>query len=317
MNTRFSTGVRLGFAGLALAAAAVAGPAEALEIALTNDDGWTAPGVQAMKEALEAAGHTVTLAAPLTNQSGSSAAVDLAALVVTKEAENEYSVALADGSGSAEPATSGLIAIGIVQEKGYLPDLLVSGINAGNNLGALTQVSGTVGASMAAVASAFNGAVPAIAISTDEPDCDAACQDQHYANVAAFVARLIAHLETKPGFLSREEGLLPQGTGLNINYPPVDPVKGIKVAVQGKTAQLDGTQITGTFRCLTGPCSELAVGESEIGAVDIQPASTDDIKNADTDYFSRGYITIVPTAPDYTAGQPLKFKSVFNSFNSY
>jgi len=230
---------------------ALVAPAEALDIALTNDDGWNAPGIQALKEALRDAGHTVTLAGPLTNQSGSSAAVDLVALRVTKRAEDEYSVALADGVTSAKPATSGLIAVGIVQEKGRLPDLLVSGINAGNNLGALTQVSGTVGAAIGAVAASFNGAVPAIAISTDEPDCDAACQQHHYSVVAQFIVKFIAHLETKPGFLASEDRLLPDGIGLNINYPASDSIMGVKVAVQGQTAQLDGLQIIGNFRCLT------------------------------------------------------------------
>jgi 5'-nucleotidase len=257
----------------------------------------------------------VTLAGPLTNQSGSSAAVDLVALRVTKRAEDEYSVALADGVTSAKPATSGLIAVGIVQEKGRLPDLLVSGINAGNNLGALTQVSGTVGAAIGAVAASFNGAVPAIAISTDEPDCDAACQQHHYSVVAQFIVKFIAHLETKPGFLASEDRLLPDGIGLNINYPASDSIMGVKVAVQGQTAQLDGLQIIGNFRCLTGACSTLAnPGDSRIGGLQVVPDATPDIKNADTGYFTEGYVTIVPITPDYTAGSELKYKSVLTGF---
>jgi len=305
--------------GSALATAvglcAFAGPATALDIALTNDDGWNAPGIQALKNALRDAGHTVTLAAPLTNQSGSSAAVDLVALRVTKQADGEYAVALADGVTSAKPATSGLIAVGIVQEAGHLPDLLVSGINAGNNLGALTQVSGTVGAAIGAVAASFNGAVPAIAISTDEPACDVACQEHHYAVVADFVVKFIAHLETKPGFLASEDRLLPDGIGLNINYPASDSILGVKVATQGQTAQLDGVQIIGNFRCLTGACSTLVnPGDSRIGGLQVAPDATPDIKNADTGYFTQGYVTVVPITPDYTADSELKYKSVLSGF---
>lgn len=303
------------FLGTVFCLSAFAAPAGALDIALTNDDGWNAAGIQALKEALRDAGHTVTLAGPLTNQSGSSAAVDLVALRVTKQAEDEYSVALADGVTSAKPATSGLIAVGIVQEKGRLPDLLVSGINAGNNLGALTQVSGTVGAAIGAVAATFNGGVPAIAISTDEPDCDAACQEHHYSVVAQFIVKFIAHLETKPGFLASEDRLLPDGIGLNINYPASDSIMGVKVAVQGETAQLDGLQIIGNFRCLTGACSTLAnSGDSRIGGLQVVPDATPDIKNADTSYFTEGYVTIVPITPDYTAGSALKYKSVLTRF---
>jgi len=294
---------------------ALAFPAGALDIVLTNDDGWNAPGIQALKDALRDAGHTVTLAAPLTNQSGSSAAVDLVALRVTKQAEGEYSVALVDGVTSAKPATSGLIGIGIAQETGRPPDLLVSGINAGNNLGALTQVSGTVGAAIGAVARSFNGAVPAIAISTDEPACDVACKEHHYAVVADFVVKFIAHLEAKPGFLASEDGLLPDGIGLNINYPPTDSIMGVKVTTQGQTAQLDGVQIVGNFRCLTGACSSLAnPGDSRIGGLQVIPDATPDIRNADTTYFSQGYVTIVPITPDYTADSELKFKSVLTGF---
>ena len=74
---------------------ALAVPASALDIALTNDDGWDAPGIQIMRNALLAAGHNVTLAAPLTDQSGSSMALDLGlSLTVKKEAAGQYSVAL-------------------------------------------------------------------------------------------------------------------------------------------------------------------------------------------------------------------------------
>jgi 5'-nucleotidase len=106
----------------------------ALVVALSNDDGWEAPRIQAMKDALEAAGHTVTLAGPLDEQSGSSAAINAVSdLVIKKEAVNEFSVALAGGTEGAEPATSALIAIGIAKtaNDGVAPDLLVSGINAG------------------------------------------------------------------------------------------------------------------------------------------------------------------------------------------
>ena len=48
----------------------LAGESTALVVALSNDDGWDSPGITAMKSALEGAGHSVTLAAPLDEQSG-------------------------------------------------------------------------------------------------------------------------------------------------------------------------------------------------------------------------------------------------------
>ncbi len=186
----------------------LASDSAALVVALSNDDGWDAPGIQAMKTALEGAGHTVTLAGPLDEQSGSSAAINAVSdLVVKKESANEYSVALDGGTEGAEPATSALIAIGIAKEAngGVAPDLLVSGINAGANIGAATQLSGTVGGTIVAIANGLNGSVPAIGISTDEP-CDeddppggdlpacVAANAAHYADVAGFTSDFIALL---------------------------------------------------------------------------------------------------------------------------
>jgi len=304
-----------------LALSALAGPAQALEIALTNDDGWSAAGIQAMKDALRSAGHTVTLAGPLANQSGSGAAVDLGALRIVKRAPDEYSVALVDGVTSAKPATSGAVAIAIVQEKGRNPDLVVSGINAGANVGSFTQVSGTVGATILSVAQTFAGTIPAIAISTDEPAAcgtDAACKRAHYDVVADFLVRFIAHLETRPGFLNRESALLPPGVALNINHPPLSTPRGVKIAVQGQTALDRGREVVANFRCGAGgspSCSSLPVGGISIGAPVLSEQDLPDVKNSDTDFFADGYITIVPITPDYTADSPFMYKSLLTGFN--
>ena len=148
-------------------------PAFALNIVLTNDDGWDSIGIQAMKDALVLSGHEVYLAASLTQQSGSSAAINIQSLEVIKQKSTdgalEFSVALPDGVTGAEPATCAAVAIGIATaDLGSPPDLVISGINSGQNLGAATQVSGTVGAATAAMSSGLGGyQLPAIAISTD------------------------------------------------------------------------------------------------------------------------------------------------------
>lgn len=317
--------------GLALLVTfALASESSALVVALSNDDGWDAPGIQAMKVALEGAGHTVTLAAPLDEQSGSSAAINQDSdLVITKRAENEYSVALPDGTEGAEPATSALIAIGIAKDANgdVAPDLLVSGINAGANIGAATQFSGTVGGAIASIANGLNGSVPAIAISTDEP-CDeeeppdddlAACEAAnaaHYANVASFTADFIAHLETKPGFLSSVSGLLPGGVALNINYPPLAPgdVQGVTLADQGRTLVLGGVPLAVDYVCFT--CAFIEVGETSAGGVGGAGLDdTEDVANSDAAAFVDGFITVVPIEADYTAGKSNSFQSVVNTFD--
>lgn len=311
---------------------AVASSASALNVALSNDDGWSAPGIQAMRAALAAASHTVTLAAPLDEQSASSAAINFVSdLVIKKEATNEYSVATAGGTEGAEPATSALIAIGIARDAngGVLPDLLVSGINAGANIGAATPISGTVGGTILALTSGVNGTVPAIAISTD-PVCDEedlpegvdlpACVAEnatHYANVAAFIVDFIAHLETKPGFLrSVKEGLLPAGVGLNINYPPLPPedIKGVSLNTQGRLVVLDGVPLAIDFKCFA--CAVIPVGGSSpggIGGAEYDP--TQDVADSDTTAFRNGFITVVPIEPDYTAGKDSRFESVLRTYD--
>jgi 5'-nucleotidase len=298
----------------------------ALVVALSNDDGWDAPGIQAMKVALEAAGHTVTLAAPLDEQSGSSAAINTDSnLVITKRASNEYSVALVGGTEGAEPATSALIAIGIAKNAngGVAPDLLVSGINAGANIGAATQLSGTVGGTIVAIANGLNGSLPAIGISTDEP-CDVdeppdddleACvaeNAEHYADVAGFLAGFIAHLESKPGFLAGESGLLPAGVALNVNYPPLAPedIQGVSLNRQGQTLVLGGVPLEIAVVCFA--CEDIPVGASSpggIGGAGFDP--TPDVADSDSSAFLAGFITVVPIQADYTASS-----RILNGFNS-
>lgn len=253
--------------------------AEGLDILLTNDDGWDATGIQTMKDALEAAGHNVTLVAPLTNQSGTSAALTLALVSVVQQSANEFSV---DGT----PATCVRLGLSAILEEP--PDLIVSGTNDGANLGNSTPFSGTVGAATTGIL----GEIPSIAFSTNPPTDDEMdpAFHQHFVNVADFTARLIAHLQTSPGSLHASEGLLPRRLGLNVNYPPLAPaaVKGIQLSVQGQVSDINLIYVEvapGLFVPALGPA----------------PPAAPDVKDSDVDGFDAGFITIVPIDADYTA----------------
>ena len=287
--------------------------ASALNIAVTNDDGWSTYGIHALFNALTAAGHTVTLAGPLTGESGSSAAINLGGLIIQKRGENVYSVATSEG-GSAEPATSGLIATNIAfQMTNSQPDLLISGINDGANLGPAAQISGTVGATIASISRFAGESIPAIAISTnarceegssgddqvvpDPDDIPDACKE-----VADFIVELVDELETLPHYSNGKSGILPAGLALNINYPSAAPL-GVKLADQGQLpyiAQLGGSAAL-KYECI-GDCVNMAIGDiAPGGRTGIIFINEDDIKKADTDFFAEGYITIVPIEADYTA----------------
>lgn len=271
-----------------------AAPVRALDILLTNDDGYSAVGIQTLKAALQAAGHNVTLVAPYGERSGSSAAINLAPVVPVQVGPQDFALYALDEliSGDrvpvpATPATCVLFGLSVTLG-GVDPDLVVSGTNVGANVGTATPFSGTVGGTTAGL----SGGVPSIAFSSDPPDVDESdpAFAQHFANVAAFAVALIAHLESKPGALSNEPGLLPPGIALNVNYPTLAPedVKGVKLTVQGQA-----TSVSLVFVPIGGGVYIPAVG----------PATGDepDVKDSDTQALADGYITVTPISPDLTA----------------
>lgn len=245
-------------------------PASALDILLTNDDGFAAPGLQAMAEALTRAGHRVRVVAPETDQSGTSARISTGEFSVREESPGVHAVA---GS----PADAVWVALGVVL-KDDLPDLVVSGANRGQNLGAITHLSGTVGA---AVMATLNG-VPAIAVSTG---LDFAEQAQGfpstiaaYPQTARFVTRLIDALAR-----AAEAGpLLPPGVLLNINHPAL-PTASVRPAVWaepgagwGYAVRYEPGTAAGTLKLRFGADdSPLAPGDS-----------------ADTARFRAGHVTV-------------------------
>ena len=307
--------------------------ASALNIALSNDDGWDAPGVQSLFTALRRAGHSVTLAGPSENQSGGSASVDLDAanLQITKTAErgnaSQYSVALTAG-GSASPGTAAQIAISIAEQIGPV-DLLVSGINAGANTGAGTNISGTVGATIVGISNLTGERIPGIAISTDEVneirDCPPAelanCEAAnlaHYQVVAQWFVGFLEELEQKPGGLKKQDGLLPDGVALNINYPVTDQVAGVKSDVQALLFYRDGQPVGLDINCY-GVCADLAVGETLTGGTNgLIPMDTErEVKKGDAPDYNAGYITIVPINTDLTAppSERKKFNKLVKKLN--
>ncbi len=179
-----------------------AGPV--LKILLTNDDGWDAEGITAVRAALIAAGHDVVIVAPATNQSGVGGRVTLVGeLTLTQHADGVFSV---DGS-PADATEIGLdIAFG-----GERPDLVISGTNAGQNIGATAVHSGTLGAAV----TALNDGVPAIAVSTET---DLTTGEGDITGTASFVVTAVQQL------VDRADGgpLLPEGIGLSINFPFVE-----------------------------------------------------------------------------------------------
>ncbi|MBN1518827.1 MAG: 5'/3'-nucleotidase SurE [Spirochaetales bacterium] len=127
-----------------------------MNILVTNDDGYMSDGLKVLSEALEAQGHTAWVFAPDGERSGQSHAMTLRhPLKIRKLSEREYSC-------SGTPADCVILAgHGVLPVK---PDLVVSGINRGPNLGTDLIYSGTAAAARQA---SMNG-IPGIAVSLAE-----------------------------------------------------------------------------------------------------------------------------------------------------
>jgi 5'-nucleotidase len=140
------------------------GGGDMLTVLVTNDDGVGAPGIDALVEALSVRdGTEVVVVAPSENQSGSGGRTTAGALQATDTATaSGYPAVAVDGY----PADSVVWAL---SEGGVQPDLVISGINEGQNVGPLVPLSGTVGAARQAA----QMGVPALAVSQglgDPPD---------------------------------------------------------------------------------------------------------------------------------------------------
>src|SRR4051794_1622826 len=149
-----------GSAATTTATTVAAGP---LQILVTNDDGYGAKGIDAVVQALQALPDTeVTVVAPLANQSGVGGKTTPGPLTATDvQTLSGHPAKAVDGT----PADAIIWAI---DQHGidFTPDLVVSGLNFGQNVGSAVDISGTVGAARAAAARG----IPALAASQSLPD---------------------------------------------------------------------------------------------------------------------------------------------------
>lgn len=162
-----------------------------MRILLCNDDGYQAPGIGCLARALSDDSE-VTVVAPERDRSGASNSLTLDGPIRASEAHNGF--IYVDGT----PTDCVHLAItGLLDEE---PDIVISGINAGGNLGDDVLYSGTVAAAMEG---RFLG-LPAIAVSLvgDSPT--------HYDTAVRAVRALLADIHASP---------IPVNTILNINVP--------------------------------------------------------------------------------------------------
>ncbi len=180
-----------------------------MRILISNDDGYSAKGIRALAVAMRRFGH-VTVVAPEFNQSGTSNALTLTRPLQVQEVEPDVYAVNGTPSDSVHLALTGLL-----EEK---PDLVVSGINCGQNMGEDTMYSGTV----AAAIEGYLFGIDSIAFSQLERGW------LHLEDAAKIAERIVERfLENKTG---------DQPTLLNVNIPnlPLAKIEGVVATRLGR-----------------------------------------------------------------------------------
>jgi len=203
-----------------------------MKVLLTNDDGITATGLNAMRQALlDVPGVELAVIAPDSNRSATARSITTGHPLWVEEIEF--------GDGSVGYATDGTpvdcVRFGDLGLVGFEPDLIVSGINHGSNLGDDITYSGTVAAALEGIVLG----IPAIAVSQQanagrlDSWLGRDWQREDFEQAAAFAARLVEELETVP---------MPPGTLLNVNCPAGEIV-GVCACRLGKRIYRDRLQL--------------------------------------------------------------------------
>ena len=196
-----------------------------MKVLLTNDDGIGATGLNTMRRALlEVPDIELAVIAPDSNRSATARSITTRKPLWVEEVEF--------GDGTTGYATEGtpvdcvrFAALGLVE---FEPELIVSGINHGSNLGDDITYSGTVAAALEGIVLG----IPAIAVSQQSRrgEMDFQADDRFdFEQAAAFVARMVDELEDVP---------MPQGTLININCPAGE-VKGARACKLGRRIYRD------------------------------------------------------------------------------
>jgi len=185
-----------------------------LKLLCTNDDGYLATGLQVLAEAGRSLGE-VTIVAPDREQSATSHSLTIHHPLRVRRAP--------DGALVVDGTPTDCVILGVRELMGDRPDVCLSGINHGANMGEDVLYSGTVAAAMEATVLG----IPAIAVSY----CGS--EPEELAGWSEVVAALLASIFEQDSF--------PEDTLLSVNLPPIRPdeVRGVKVTSLGRRRYSD------------------------------------------------------------------------------
>jgi len=233
-----------------------------MNILLSNDDGYQAPGLKALAESLATVA-AISVVAPERDRSGASNSLTLDIPIRARTLDS--GVISVDGT----PTDCVHLAItGLLEEE---PDMVIAGINSGANLGDDVLYSGTVAA---ATEGRFLG-LPAMAVSM------AASSPKHYAAGARVALELVQRLQVHP---------LAADTIINVNVPdlPYEELKGYQATRLGHRHKAEPVIKTADPRGRT--------------IYWVGPAGAEQDAGPGTDFFAvrEGYVSVTPLQVDLT-----------------
>jgi 5'-nucleotidase len=187
-----------------------------MRILLSNDDGYFAPGLAVLAATLIQQGHEVTVVAPERDRSGASNSLTLDRPLMVRQTPGGFHYVNGTPTDCVHLAVTGLLPA--------LPEMVVSGINHGANMGDDTVYSGTV----AAATEGFLLGIPSVAVSL------ANLQGEHFQTAADFVGRLAARFASDP---------VPEHVLLNVNVPDLsaEQIQGVEVTRLGRRHKAQDT----------------------------------------------------------------------------
>ncbi|WP_025564518.1 5'/3'-nucleotidase SurE [Psychromonas sp. SP041] len=234
---------------------------------ISNDDGVMAPGLLALQQHLSQITDVQTMVvAPERNHSGASNSLTLEQPLRRQTLENGFI--------SINGTPTDCVHLALYKLCETPPKLVVSGINAGANMGDDVLYSGTVAAAMEG---RFLG-LPAVAVSLNGTD--------HYESAARYAKQLVERLLASP---------LAQHQVININVPdlPYDQIKGVKITRLGKRHQaesvIESVDPRGREIFWIGPPGNIA----------------DAGEGTDFNAVEQGYVSVTPLKVDLTATEQL------------
>lgn len=237
-------------------------------ILLANDDGIDAPGIKLLEKVAEQLADEVWVVAPATDKSGVSNSVSLREPVrVEARGNRRFAV-------HGTPADCVAIAVRHLM-KDSPPDVLLSGINSGSNIGFETVLSGTVGAAITGVLLG----IPSVALSQDRRPED--LPDWRTAELHCL--QVLKQLF---------DAGLPVDCCLNVNFPdmPEGKVKGVRITRQG-IGKVNGLNITAT----SDPHGD------EYLWVRVEHGITDLPEHSEVSAVASGYISVTPLTWERTS----------------